>query len=359
MTLYNQVYGKYSLGTGFWLEEPLFIKGKKHPYDDDIIESYIDQVSSDLKKINALSKINKNDVMDVGTGRQALAFYKLGAKSVDHYDISKTNITKFNQHLIKNKIPITSINVDICEENFNKNKLYDFIYLQGIIQHVKDPYTAILNLSKACKTSGKIWFYHYQSGSVVQLYAEAFRHILQNKVNLDLIQKHLKAIGISIKNIDVILDDCGCTYRHLLKSNFYKQAMESCGFINYFQKDVVDQSKGLDLRITRSACITAYVKKQTEIKKNSTFYDLKHVDHFDSNNYISEQMKFVNEIRVIKNNIENICSNTSMSKLDLISVCTPLFLGILNYKMNQPFKKITKDLKNNFLMCLQIAKNLS
>ena len=39
MTLYNQVYGKYSLGTGFWLEEPLFIKGKKHPYDDDIIES--------------------------------------------------------------------------------------------------------------------------------------------------------------------------------------------------------------------------------------------------------------------------------------------------------------------------------
>ena len=32
------------------------------------------------------------DVMDVGSGRQSIALLSLGAKSVDHYDISANNI---------------------------------------------------------------------------------------------------------------------------------------------------------------------------------------------------------------------------------------------------------------------------
>ena len=57
--------------------------------------------------------------MDVGTGRQALALYKLGAKNVDHYDISQTNIKNFTRYLKANNIPI--IISDICDINFNND----------------------------------------------------------------------------------------------------------------------------------------------------------------------------------------------------------------------------------------------
>ncbi len=48
---YNQVYGKFSLGTGGWIKNSLFEKGREDVYSRSIIESYVKQVSLDLTRI--------------------------------------------------------------------------------------------------------------------------------------------------------------------------------------------------------------------------------------------------------------------------------------------------------------------
>ena len=40
MKLYNQVYGKYTAGTGSWLDDELYEKGKKNIYNNEVLEYY-------------------------------------------------------------------------------------------------------------------------------------------------------------------------------------------------------------------------------------------------------------------------------------------------------------------------------
>ena len=105
---YNQVYGVRSTVTGFWLEDSLFELGKVDMYHKDIIDSYINQVSIDLQRISVLDYIKDYVTMDVGTGRQAIAIHRLGAKAVNHFDISEANIQRFNSYIKKTDISIKS-----------------------------------------------------------------------------------------------------------------------------------------------------------------------------------------------------------------------------------------------------------
>ena len=263
MIKYNQVYGKHSLGTGSWMKDDMFELGAKDPYNNKIIKSYITQLAKDLDRIAIKDKLKDINTMDVGTGRQALALYKLGAKNVDHYDISQTNIKNFTRYLKANNIPINSYHSDICDINFNNDVTYDFIYLQGIIQHVRSPYNAIENLSKACNKNAILWFYNYQAGPLIQLYVETLRKILPlNYLNLKSLSEQLLSLGLNFKEVDVLLDDCGCTYRHLIKNEIYNQALNKFGFERFFTKDVADQSEGLDLSTFRDACISGFIKKK-------------------------------------------------------------------------------------------------
>ena len=285
---YNQVYGDRSTGTGFWLEDSLFELGKVDMYHKDIIDSYINQVSIDLQRISVLDYIKDYVTMDVGTGRQAIAIHRLGAKAVNHFDISEANIQRFNSYIKKNDISIKSKLADICDENFNDKKLFDFIYLQGIIQHVRDPYLAIKNLSFASKNNTKIWFYNYQAGHLVHLYSDAFRKILSKNINFDTLITQLKNKNFSTKSIDGIIDDCGCTYRHLIANDVYKKALEKFGFNRFFTKDVEIQDKGLDLKTKRAACISGFIKSKKYDEKNKiTSKDFIHLDHFNPDNFFA------------------------------------------------------------------------
>ena len=67
--------------------------------------------------MKVLNKLKNYSVMDVGTGRQSLAILNMGAKSVDHYDISLNNVRKFKKE-IKSYKNISSLNADICEKKF-------------------------------------------------------------------------------------------------------------------------------------------------------------------------------------------------------------------------------------------------
>ena len=128
-------------------DDRLFEKNIKFPFSNLVIKSFKKQVTKDLKRIKIFHKIKKLSVMDVGSGRQAVAFLKLGAKSVDHYDISVNNTKKISAHC-KNEKNFVSKKGDICERNFNKNKKYDFIYLQGVISSYKKSISSLTKYFK-------------------------------------------------------------------------------------------------------------------------------------------------------------------------------------------------------------------
>ena len=356
MKLYNQVYGKYTAGTGSWLNDEVYEKGKNNIYNREILEYYKSIISIDLSRINLLGSLNKLKVMDVGTGRQAIALYELGAHSVDHYDISLTNTKNFNNYINKNRLSIRSIHADICKPKFNDNKKYDFIYLQGIIQHVKNPFEAIENLSKATNINGVLWFYNYQAGAVNHIYIEAFREILSNNIDQSILSNYLMLAGFSAKNVDSILDNYGCTYRHLIKNKSYKNHLQKCGFTEFYSKDMINQSNGLDLRVTTNACITGH-KKKTNIISFLKTPTIKHIDHFNSKNYILEQQKFIDEVSHIKNKINYELKKITLSNYDLISICLPLFRGYLFNKTIQPFEETKINILNSFKSSLYLLQN--
>ena len=345
---YNQVYGKYSLGTGGWIEDSLFEKGQKDVYGKSIIDSYIKQVSLDLERIGVKKDLDKISIMDVGTGRQALALYAMGAKKITHYDISYTNVKEFSHYTKLNNIPIDSYHEDICNRNFNNNEKFDFIYLQGIIQHVKDAYMAIENLSKASHLNSKMWFYNYQAGPLNHLYVEVLRKVLPNNINYEDLILKLKKYNLSAKNIDTIVDDLGCTFRNLISNDSYKKALEKFGYVRYYTKDVAEQSKGLDLKLKRTACISAFKKTnnfQESIKVNST--DLTHLDHFDPKNFLPEQRSYVNHANIIFQEIINKNIKVNLPESNFVDVCIPLLKGLALQDINKPFIENQKKLIDN------------
>ena len=335
---YNQVYGTHSLGTGAWIDDNTFNLGKRDIYNEKIIDSYTVQVAKDLAMISIRDKIKDYKVMDVGTGRQALALKKLGAKEIDHYDISSENVKNFTEFLQKNSLEIKSLQADICDNNFNKGAKYDFIYLQGIIQHTRSPYNAIENLAKASKNNAILWFYNYQAGPMIQLYVEALRKFLPLKLlKLDKLNYQLLSLDFSLKEVDIILDDCGCTYRHLINNEIYKKALEKFGFTRYFTKDVNNQANGLDLSVKRSACISGFIKKKLENKKIIVEEkDLKHLDHFEAKNFKEDQRDFINKVKKILESIIQKINHKTQE--EIVEIAYPVFKQIVNFDNTKPLK---------------------
>ena len=60
MKKYNQIYGKYSQGTGSWLDLKNFKDLKKNFFNKNIKESYQAQILQDLLRMGISKKIKRN-----------------------------------------------------------------------------------------------------------------------------------------------------------------------------------------------------------------------------------------------------------------------------------------------------------
>ena len=100
---YNKVYGKYTLGGGSWINKKHFKKIDTNIFNEDILDSFQTMVLQDLCRMNIDKKINKMSVMNTGSGREAIAFENLNAKSIDLVDISKENCQNLKKYKNKNK----------------------------------------------------------------------------------------------------------------------------------------------------------------------------------------------------------------------------------------------------------------
>ena len=356
--IYNQSYGRFSLGTGSWLEYKKFNYSPEYIYSNQIIDTYVSQVLQDLMRMKINFKnLDKISIMDVGTGRQALAFHKLGFKKIDHYDISKFNISRFRKHLIKNSIKINSKQIDIGSEKFKRiKKKYDLIYLHGVIQHTAKPDNVIKNLAQKLKVGGKIWLYHYQFGSLVNFYYFLIKKISSNhdysiKQTFNFIKSRAKP-----KLTDELMDTLGCDYIHFKHPKYYNKLAKRYNLRLIFKKDMFLNNKA-SLRVTFPSCLTAYRMGSKKVRDMSKDYK-KNYDMFDQKLYLKEDHQTILKVKSVNEKIDELMKKNKLSFEKyckcLIDIYQASYKSSIfhNYKFKcdillKTFQKILKELKVN------------
>lgn len=120
-------------------------------------------------------------VMDMGTGRQSVAFHRLGAARVFHFDISPVPVRALTD--LAGSDPafanIRSRQLDMCEPNdLAVPGGLDFCYLVGILQHLHNPAVALDNVLPHVNAGGRVFFRNYKSGTLNMLVVEAARRFV-------------------------------------------------------------------------------------------------------------------------------------------------------------------------------------
>lgn len=118
-------------------------------------------------------------VMDVGTGRQALAFLEMGARRVSHFDISPENVAAVDGHIrdTKSSDRLSTTCCDLVRADLGHSR-FDFVYLNGIVQHFSDVGRGLVNCIRALKPGGLLWLYFYRSGSFDQFMVTLLRNLV-------------------------------------------------------------------------------------------------------------------------------------------------------------------------------------
>jgi SAM-dependent methyltransferase len=135
--------------------------------DPQVIADYEASMLRDLVKSGiAVERLADWNVMDVGTGRQALAFLSMEAKHVVHHDISSENVARVEKHIAEAALSrrLETRCCDIVETDLGRDR-FDLVYLNGIVQHFSDVGKGISNCVRALKTDGYLWLYFYRSGT--------------------------------------------------------------------------------------------------------------------------------------------------------------------------------------------------
>lgn len=127
------------------------------------------------------SDLAGKSVMDMGTGRQSVAFNHLGAGKVFHFDISPNPVRALNALAQSDKAfaNIQSRQLDMCEPNdLAVPGGLDFCYLVGIMQHLHNPAVACANIINQVNPGGRVYFRNYKSGTLNMLIVECLRRFI-------------------------------------------------------------------------------------------------------------------------------------------------------------------------------------
>jgi SAM-dependent methyltransferase len=219
----SDIYGKYAFGNQF-----------EEFFTPEAINTLAEkQILRDLRT-SGITQPELSDmvVMDVGLGRQAVAFASLGVKQVDHFDISTHNFRRFSNYLAQRNLPILSTNADLCLYSLPRDK-YDYVYLAGIVQHFSNPAVGLKNCASAVKPGGKLWLYFYRSGTFHWLITDMIRGLLRERYIDEFFFASTQIHGAGNPSNPIttsIMDDFYAPCIHLFPQQDYLAFMTACGF---------------------------------------------------------------------------------------------------------------------------------
>lgn len=156
----NFLYGEQTWGRVYGDLETEFSLSDKSPVNHAL--KYIHE-SLDMLKITPC-QLRSMHILDIGTGRQAVIFSRLGAKKVFHFDISKRHIDQTRKYCTKHHIRnITSVHGDLTKDKL-LTKQFDFAFAAGIYQHIQIPARGMANFAQSLKINGQLYMGFYRSG---------------------------------------------------------------------------------------------------------------------------------------------------------------------------------------------------
>jgi SAM-dependent methyltransferase len=243
------VYGKYSLGSGAILADK--DKVWSGLADAEVIAAYEASIRRDLAKSGIpLDALSRWSVIDVGTGRQALALLNLGVRHVSHFDLSHENVGRMQAHIQAHGLGerLDTTCCDLVDFDLGRER-FDFVYLNGIVQHFSDVGRGLARCMRALKPNGLLWLYFYRSGTFDNFVLYTLRTLANggNVVTDDTVMRDYYAAARLFFSAEagdnyltsIFMDGVFTRYAWLYTARTYLDVAEACGF------DVVSSS-GLD-----------------------------------------------------------------------------------------------------------------
>ena len=253
-------YGIYSTGT------------VGDPYKDDVRNFYSKKnilivqkrIKKNLYKIQIKKKDLRNkNIMNIGSGREALAFLQFKPRKIFHYDISPYNIKRFKSFLKKKNLSkfVKTKLLDLSRDKLPRDN-FDFIYLHGVIQHVDDVAKGLKNLILSMKLNGKMWFYFYRPGALNTFIGSLQRELLK-KIKLKKFFEFLK-IGFDKNFSDRIMDDAYVPNRQLFYPDIYNKNFKKNSLINFGNTYLKNYNHKVDF-LNYHESVVFFLKKKRDL----------------------------------------------------------------------------------------------
>jgi len=287
-------YGKYSTGSGDILEND----SMKEVFNKNSIKAYENEIANNIFKMGIKNLANIH-VMNIGTGREAIAFLNLGAKFVSHYDYSKNNVRGLKEYVKINNIKnISSVCADIVDYKLANGK-YDLVYVHGIVQHFRHTGKGLLNIIQSIKMGGKMWLYFYRSGTFSQFCLYLMRDLTKDVKNI--YEYYIFALLMSSNNakpnllVSGFMDNCFSEYANLFTPESYINFVEDCGM------KIIGSSKleFLDKHINHKEAHPSVILICKKIKQPNGDINIlsKSIDQLDTSLYSNEVVELIMEYR--------------------------------------------------------------
>jgi len=329
------------MGSGSRLKNPNDIFKKIE--NKNVIKEYKNSIVRDLQKSKIKIKdVAKWKIMDVGLGRQAIAFLNITKNTVDHYDINRTNVKKIQSLIKRNKVSqrLSTNCKDLVHAKLPVKK-YDLLYLQGIVQHFSDPSKGLKNCLNAVKPGGIVWIYFYRSGSFNQFIDFILRDFIYNSEISNLKEKNLiqyvKKIKLfSKKNkfdyhfTDTFIDSVFTKYAWLYRPDVILKSMQKSGYKKIFSSGVKPEGVDYEHSFLRGAFVYVFKKYKHQKLFLNNLKPHKSINQLKIK-YQSSQIK--KTIYIYKN---------FKKKLNTMSKINKILLSLCVYKKIEKFIKINK-----------------
>jgi len=132
---------------------------------DEQVKSAIQDIEEWIGKENILNKC----VLDIGCGSgiHSLAYYLLGAKTIDSFDYDSFSVKTTQSIWEKNNKPENwkMFQASILDTEFlQKLGMYDIVYSWGVLHHTGEMWKAIENAANLVKPGGYFWISIYAKG---------------------------------------------------------------------------------------------------------------------------------------------------------------------------------------------------
>ena len=123
-------------------------------------------LNNDIKVLGInVDDLKRWTVLNIGTGREAVVFSSLGAKIVEHYDLSEQHVKQTKDYAEKmDLVNLKSFQADVVMETLPV-EMYELVYTNGVVHHFSDPVKGIVNLVNSLKKKGYMYLRFYRSGT--------------------------------------------------------------------------------------------------------------------------------------------------------------------------------------------------